>query len=136
MLDGAGRHCKCLAPRRRLNRLKIQGVGHAWADESFDLRDDLGVESFFQPFFFGDLLRARLGGVQFRVGPLFAGLPVGLHVLAKVLLSLDLLPEHIGLGCRDKARPGSSANRSYDTGVRAVPGPRGRPRTHNLAYCT
>ena len=51
LLDGAGRYCQRLAPRRRLDRLKIQAVDRPWAYERFDLRDDFRLEGLLEPPF-------------------------------------------------------------------------------------
>jgi hypothetical protein len=51
LLDGAGRYSQGLAPRRRLDRLKIQAVERTRTYEPFDLRDDFRLEGLFEaPF--------------------------------------------------------------------------------------
>ena len=51
LLDGAGRYSQCLAPRLRLNRLKIQAVDRTRTYEPFDLPDDFRLEGFSEPPF-------------------------------------------------------------------------------------
>jgi hypothetical protein len=51
LLDGAGRYSQRLAPRRCLDRLKIQAVDRPRAYERFDLRDDFRLEGLLEPPF-------------------------------------------------------------------------------------
>ena len=56
------------------------------------------------------------------VGPLLAGLPVRLDVLAELLAGLNLSAQYVGLRGRHVARARLAANDTYDAEVRPMPG--------------